>query len=99
MNASINGSLRVLPWILILAGMMTGRSMAVEAAKLDRRAVLFLDDMLIHDSEHVERVVHQGQKAPAPALEPTKPWEGDRLYTMGTVHLRVTKGSTAGIAG
>lgn len=49
-------------------------------------AVLLLDDRIIAESQHVQRIVHPGRKDAVPALEPTHPWEGDRLYVMGTPH-------------
>lgn len=57
-----------------------------DAVQLGTEAVLLLDNTTIRDMRNVERVVHQGVKDDEPALEPTYPWEGDRLYTMGTVH-------------
>lgn len=50
------------------------------------QVVLFLDDSAIAATENIQRVVHQGEKHSRPVLEPTEPWEGDRVYTMGTVY-------------
>ncbi len=77
--------LRIISLLLVMTVSRRAISSEPPVLAIGPHAVLLLDESVIAVSEHVEQVVHQGEKHAAPVLEPTEPWEGDRVYTMGTV--------------
>lgn len=56
------------------------------AFDVGRRAQLFIDRQLVHDSDRVAFTLHQGRThAQNPLLKPDQPWEGWRLEIFGSV--------------
>ena len=47
---------------------------------------LFVDDSAISSKRGVVRTLHPARKTHEPVLVPSRPWEGQRVYTYGTVH-------------
>jgi hypothetical protein len=47
---------------------------------------IFVDDLIISSTHGVARTLHQGKKFTEPVIVPDQPWEGQRVYTYGTVH-------------
>jgi hypothetical protein len=69
-------------WTSTLAGAAT----ATKSTETWSQGKLFVDDSVVANTENIRRVVHPGEKHPAPVLRPTQPCEGDRVYTMGTAY-------------
>ncbi|MEA1952148.1 MAG: hypothetical protein U9N87_12240 [Planctomycetota bacterium] len=56
-----------------------------DAVKLGTQTQLFLDDVRIANRSGVERRIVPARKLSHPVLEPENPWEGNRVYTYGSV--------------
>jgi hypothetical protein len=48
--------------------------------------LIFVDDAALVEKTGVRRVLHACKKLPQPVLQPERPWEGNRIYTYGSVH-------------
>lgn len=77
-----------------LAGALPAQVAAPPAAPivLDRLPLLLVDDAAIAASHGLVRTFHGAQTRRAPVLEPDQPWEGQRVYTYGSVHRDATTG-------
>jgi hypothetical protein len=47
--------------------------------------LLFADDTAIAAQAGVVRTIHPARTRPTPVIEPDRPWEGDRVYTYGSL--------------
>jgi hypothetical protein len=65
---------------------------AVEAAPIVLRdlPLLFADDSGIAAKTGVKRTVHPAKTRKEPVLKPDQPWEGQRVYVFGSVHMDET---------
>lgn len=52
--------------------------------------LLFADDSGIAAKTGVKRTVHAAKTRKEPVLEPDQPWEGQRVYVYGSVHMDET---------
>lgn len=57
-----------------------------DAIKLDSKTQLFVDDVRVAKRSAVQRRINPGKKLSAPVVEPENPWEGNRVYTYGSVY-------------
>jgi hypothetical protein len=70
---------------LILAGISAGPAAPAPIALRDV-PLLFVDDAPIAAQSGLVRTLHAARTSPAPVIEPDRPWEGDRVYTYGSLH-------------
>ena len=54
--------------------------------------LLFVDDAPVAAQSGVVRTVHPARTRSAPVIEPDRPWEGDRVYTYGSLHQDTASG-------
>lgn len=74
--------------IAALGAGVRGNTAAAEIKPIELRAVplLFVDDGGIATQRGLVRTIHPARTRSAPVLESDKPWEGDRVYTYGSVY-------------
>ncbi|MBI5688907.1 MAG: hypothetical protein HZC55_02330 [Verrucomicrobia bacterium] len=74
---------------VLLTAVLTacGGARASSPAPIELRdlPLLFADDAALADQRGVVRTIHAARTLPAPVIEPDRPWEGDRVYTYGTL--------------
>ena len=46
----------------------------------------FVDDATVAATRGLVRTLHPDRKLPHPVLVPGRPWEGQRVYSYGSVH-------------
>lgn len=77
-------------WLLVAGS--SGRGEAPKPLAMGRVPLLFVDDAGIVSQSGVVRAVHPARTRTRPVLEPDRPWEGDRVYTYGSVHFDAATG-------
>jgi hypothetical protein len=81
---------RVLRGVLFSASLVGALPAPVAAAgdaiTLDALPLLFVDDGAVASSHGLVRTVHAARTRPEPVIEPERPWEGEHVYTYGSVH-------------
>ncbi|MEQ9453044.1 MAG: hypothetical protein RLN76_00450 [Phycisphaeraceae bacterium] len=70
--------------IIVLLSSLTQHAHG-QATKLDDRAQLMVDDVLIASEKNTRYVIHQAKKLAQPVVEADRPWESNRVYLYGTV--------------
>ena len=58
----------------------------MKAISISQESQLFVDDWIVSSKRRVVRTLHPCKKLDKPVVEPEYPWEGQRVYTYGTVH-------------
>lgn len=73
-------------WIVVGGMLALGQAKASTPLVLRERPLLFADDHGIAVQSRLVRTVHAATTRPAPVIEPDRPWEGERVYTYGSLH-------------
>ncbi len=71
-------------YFLVLLVCLLNTLISQASIVVNEMPVLFIDDMLIANTQNVRRVIHKAEKLPSPVIEPQKPWERSSVYCSGT---------------
>lgn len=76
-------------WIPVTALGLAGPGLALAATaaviELREEPLLFADDTAIVSQTGLVRTIHPALTSPAPVIVSDRPWEGDRVYTYGSL--------------
>lgn len=76
------------PWsvVLLSLGLAAGAAAAERLIELREAPLLLVDDTALAVQRGVGRTLHPARTRREPVLRPERPWEGERVYTYGSIH-------------